>query len=105
MLDAYEVQEFNEDIINNLENETEFIYNKNYKQETYFNQPLFYINYNFNNKNVVLYAYGYKPANYKYVDNLGNLYFFSNTPFSLFRCEPFNTKQFYKIMDIIYNNE
>ena len=96
MWDAYEVQKFNDDIINNLENETDFIYNNNYKQETYFNQPLFYINYNVNNKNIVLYAYGYKPSNHSYIDNLGNLYVCSNTPFILCRCEPFTTKQFYK---------
>ena len=67
MLDAYEVQTFNEDIIRNLDKDWEIIYNRNYKQDTYCNQPLFYINYNLNNKNIVLYAYGYKPANYKYM--------------------------------------
>ena len=96
MWDAYEVQTFSVDIIHNLNEDGEMIYNRNHKQDTCVNQPLFYINYNVNHNNIVLHAYGYKPPNRKYIDNLCKLYVCSKTPFSLFRCEPFNTKQFYK---------
>lgn len=102
--DTYKPPQFNDAIIDNLECEKDIIYNKNYKQETYLKNALFYIKWHNQNKEVKIYAYGYKPSNYKYIQQLGNLYFSSNDFFILFRCEPFNTKQFYKLMDIIYND-
>ena len=76
-----------------------------FKQETYLNQPLFYINYTHNNKVITLNVYGYKPDNYKFIDKLGNLYIASNKPFYLIGCEPFKPEEFYKLMYIIYYDE
>ena len=104
-MDLYEVPEFDNEFINDLTNEEHIIYNTKYKQETYLNQPLFYINYIYNNKKTILYAHGYKPDNYKFIDKLGNLYLCSNKPFYLTGSEPFKHEQFYKLMYIIYYDE
>jgi len=39
------------------------------------------------------------------VEQLGNLYFSADEWFVLFRTEPFNINQFYKLVDVIYYNE
>ena len=102
---TYTVPEFNDELIDNLTNDEHIIYNRHYKQETYLNQPLFYINYTYNNKNITLYAHGHKPENYKFIDNLGNLYLCSNKPFYFTGCEPFKHEQFLKLMYIIYYDD
>ena len=43
--DKYNVPEFNEELINNLTNDNNIIYNKKHKQETYLNNALFYMLY------------------------------------------------------------
>ena len=101
----YNVPEFNEQLIDNLTNEGNIIYNKRYKQETYLNNALFYILWNYKGWQVKIYAYGFKPSNYTYVEQLGNLYFVSNKWFILFKCEPFNITQFNKLVDVIYYDE
>lgn len=101
----YTVPEFNDGLIDDLTSDEHIIYNKQFKQETYLNQPLFYINYNYNNKTNTLYAHGHRPDNYKFIDKLGNLYLCSNKPFYLTGCEPFKHEQFYKLMYIIYYDE
>jgi len=103
--ETYNAPEFNSELIDDLTNEEHIIYNRNFKQETYLNQPLFYINYTYNNKIIKLYAHGHKPDNYKFIDNLGNLYLCSNKPFYLIGCEPFKPEEFYKLMYIIYYDE
>ena len=104
-MDLYEVQEFNSELINDITTDEHIIYNTKFKQETYLNQPLFYINYTYRDKTSCLYVFGYKPDSYKFVDNLGNLYLCSNTPFYLTGCEPFKCEDFYKLMFIIYYDE
>jgi hypothetical protein len=103
--DSYYIPEFNDDLINVLTNNKDIIYNKNYKQETYLNNALFYMLWRYEEREVKIYAYGYRPTNYKYVEQLGNLYFSANEWFILFRTEPFNIQQFYKLVDVIYYNE
>ena len=103
--ETYNTPEFNSELIDDLTNEEHIIYNKKFKQETYLNQPLFYINYTHNNKVIALNVYGYKPDNYKFIDKLGNLYIASNKPFYLIGCEPFKQEYFYKLMYIIYYDE
>ena len=103
--DQYNIPEFNEELINNLTNDNNIIYNKKHKQETYLNNALFYMLYTKNGRTVKINAYGYKPPNYKYIEQLGNLYFVSCEWFILFKTDPFNINQFYKLTDIIYNNE
>ena len=49
-----------------------------------------------NGRTVKLYAYGYKPTNYKHIKHLGNLYFGCNEWFILF------TNEFHKLTEIIY---
>ena len=97
--------EFNIELIDDLTNEEQIIYNKQFKQETHLNQPRFYVNYTYNNKTATLYAHGYKPKKYKFIGNLGNMYVCSNKPFRLTGCEPFKHEQFYKLMYIIYYDE
>ena len=91
---TYKIPEFNNELIDYLTNDEHIIYNKHYKQETYLNQPLFYINYTYRNKTIAIYAHGHKPDNYKFIDNLGNLYLCSNKPFYFTGCEPLNTNIF-----------
>jgi len=102
---TYKIPEFNNELIDYLTNDEHIIYNKHYKQETYLNQPLFYINYTYRNKTIALYAHGHKPDNYKFIDNLGNLYLCSNKPFYFTGCEPFKHEHFLKLMHIIYYND
>ena len=103
--ETYNAPEFNSELIDDLTNEEHIIYNKKFKQETYLNHPLFYINYTYNNKTVKLNIYGYKPEDYKFIDKIGNLYIASNKPFYLIGCEPFKPEEFYKLMYIIYYDE
>jgi hypothetical protein len=103
--DYYNIQEFKDELIECLTNDKHIIYNKYYKQDTYLNKALFYMLWNYNGREVKIYAYGHKPNNYKYVEQLGNLYFSANEWFVLFRTEPFNINQFYKLVDTIYYNE
>ena len=102
---TYKIPEFNNELIDYLTNDEHIIYNKHYKQETYLNQPLFYINYTYRNKTIAIYAHGHKPDNYKFIDNLGNLYLCSNKPFYFTGCEPFKHEHFLKLMHIIYYND
>ena len=103
--ETYNAPEFNSELIDDLTNEEHIIYNRKFKQETYLNQPLFYINYTYNNKTVKLNIYGYKPEDYKFIDKIGNLYIASNKPFYLIGGEPFKPEEFYKLMYIIYYDE
>jgi hypothetical protein len=101
----YITPQFTDELINELTNDKNIIYNKNYKPKTYLNNALFYMLWKYKEREVKIYAYGYKPNNYKYVEQLGNLYFSANEWFVLFRTEPFNINQFYKLVDIIYEFE
>jgi hypothetical protein len=101
----YNMPLFNDELINDLTNDRDIIYNKNYRQDTYLNNALFYMLWKYNGREVKIYAYGYRPTNYKYVEQLGNLYFSSNEWIVLFGTAPFNIQQFYKLVDIIYYNE
>ena len=98
----YVIPEFSNVLIDDLNNDNDIIYNKHYKEETYKNEALFYINYTEKGRTVKLLAFGYKPEGYKHMGNLGNMYFVSNTYFVLMRCEPFNMEQFYKLTNIMY---
>ena len=77
----YIVPEFNDELISELTNERHIIYKKQFKQETYLNQPLSYINYTYNDKHTILYGYGHKPDNYIFIGTLGELYLCNNKPF------------------------
>ena len=98
----YNIPEFTADLINNLTNEGEIIYNKNHKDDTYLNNALFYMLWTNHGRTVKLYAYGYKPTNYKHIKQLGNLYFGCSDWFVLFTIDPFNSNEFHKLTDIIY---
>ena len=102
-LTAYMVPEFSDELINDLTNENDIIFNKNYKQETYKNNALFYIYLTYKGRTVKLYAYGYKPEGFKNIDNLGNLYFVCAEWFILDIFNPLTQGQFYKLTPIIYN--
>ena len=80
----YNIPEFSEDLINNLNNEGNIIYNKDHKEDAYLNKALFYMPWTDNGRTVKLYAYGYKPTNYKHIKQLGNLYFGCSDWFVLF---------------------
>ena len=103
--DYYNIPEFSDGLIECLKSDKNIIYNQYYKQDTYLNKALFYMLWNYNGRSVKIYSYGYRPNNYKYVEQLGNLYFCANEWFILCETEPFNINQFYKLVDIIYNNE
>ena len=92
----YYTPEFKDELIECLTNDKHIIYNKYYKQDTYLNKALFYMLWNYNGREVKIYAYGHRPHNHKYVEQLGNLYFSADEWFVLFRTEPFNRSQFYK---------
>ena len=98
----YVIPEFSDTLIDDITNDNDIIYNKNYKQETYKAQPLFYINFTRNERTIKLFAFGYKPDKYKNIDNLGNLYLVSDDWFVISGFQPFKKEQFYKLMFIIY---
>jgi len=98
----YVIPEFCDALIDDLNNDNDIIFNKHYKEDTYKNEALFYINYTEKGRTVRLEAYGYKPEGYKHIDNLGNMYFVSNTYFVLMGREPFNIEQFHKLANIMY---
>ena len=100
--DIYIIPEFSDELINDLINDKDIIYNKNYKQETYKNHALFYKKWTRKGRTVTLKAYGYKPTAYKYIEHLGNLYFASNEWFLIYDFEPFVAEQFYKLTDTMY---
>ena len=99
---TYTVPEFSDGLINDLTNDNDIIFNKNYKPETYKNKALFYIYLTHEGRTVTLYAYGYKPEGYKHIDNLGNLYFGCADWFILDIFNPLTQKPFYKLTPIIY---
>ena len=101
-LTAYMVPEFSDELINDLTNDNDIIFNKKYKQETYKNDALFYIYLTHGGRTVKLYAYGYKKGGFENIDNLGNLYFVSADWFILDIFNPLTQKQFYKLTPIIY---
>ena len=99
----YIVPKFSDDLINDLTDINNIIYNKNYKLETYKNKALFYIQLTHQGREVKLYAYGYKPNGYKNIDNLGLIYFVSTEWFLISGFAPFTQDQFYKLMSLMYN--
>ena len=99
----YIIPKFSDDIINDLEDDNNIIFNKNHKPETYKNKALFYIYLTHEGRTVTLYAYGYKPEGYKHIDNLGNLYFGCADWFLMSGFAPFTHSQFYKLMLLMYN--
>ena len=80
---VYTVPEFNNELIDVLTSQEQRIYNKQFTQETYLDQPLFYINCIYNINTVKLYAHGHKPKKYMSIDNLGNIYLCSKKRFYL----------------------
>ena len=100
---TYIVPKFSDGLINDLTSDTNIIYNKNYKTETYKNNAIFYIQLTHQGRAVKLYAYGYKPDGYKNIDNLGNMYFVSADWFIMSSFNPFTQDQFYKLMLLMYN--
>ena len=102
-LTNYTIPEFSTELIEDLTNEEHIIYNKNFKEETYLKEALFYMDYTtINNKTVKLTMYGYKPEGYKFLHNLGNLYIAYNSPFYLIGIEPFKAPDFHKLANIVY---
>ena len=53
----YIVPEFNDDLIDDLTNDKDIIYNKGYKPETYKNKALFYIKLTHGGRTVTLFAF------------------------------------------------
>ena len=100
---TYIVPKFSDDLINDLTDDNNIIYNKNYKLETYKNKALFHIQLTHQGREVKLYAYGYKPDGYKNIDNLGNMYFVCADWFLMSGFAPFTQDQFYKLMSLMYN--
>ena len=98
----YNIPEFNDELINDIEDDKDIFYNKHYKQDTYKGEALFYINWTCGDRKFIIKAYGYKPDGYKHIDNLGNMYFVSNTYFVLMGREPFNIDQIYKLTNTMY---
>ena len=99
----YIVPKFSDDLINDLTDINNIIYNKKYKLETYKNKALFYIQLTHQGREVKLYAYGYKPNGYKNIDNLGLIWFVSKEWFLISGFAPFTQDQFYKLMSLMYN--
>ena len=98
----YVIPEFSDALINDITNDKDIIYNKNYKLETYKAQALFYIKLTHAERAVTLYAFGYKPDGYKNMDSLGNMYFVCNDWFIMSSFNPFKQEQFYKLMATMY---
>ena len=91
-----------DEIINNLCKEDDIIFNTEFKEETYNNKPLFYINFSIdgtgiNNK---IYVFGYNPGEYNYVINKYGLYFCCNAPFFYLGIAPFTLQQYYKLINL-----
>ena len=99
----YVIPEFSDALIDDITNDKDIIYNKNYKLETYKAQALFYIKLTHAERAVTLYAFGYKPDGYKNMDSLGNMYFVCNEWFIMSGFSPFTQAQFYNLMTIMYN--
>ena len=99
----YVIPEFSDELIYDLTDENHIIYNTNHKQETYKNNALFYIYLTHDKRTVKLFAYGYKPLEYKHIDNLGNMFFVCSDWFILDIFNPFTKEQFYKMMFMLYN--
>ena len=98
----YEPQLLNDDIINSLTKDNNIIYNKHIKDDTYYNKPLFDINFCLDGTNInnMFYAYGYNPGNYKYIVCKYDLYLCSNNAFFFLGVAPFSLKQYYTLINL-----
>ena len=91
-----------DDIINSLTKDNNIIFNKYLKNDTYYNKPLFYINFRLDgtNLNNTVYVYGYNPGNYTYYVCKNGLYLCSNNPFFFLGIAPFTLKQYYTLINL-----